>query len=299
MWQNRALLDELLRSGNLPFLRFAAPGHFYSPLPHSALIARHSAEALAECCGDELPGIDLNDALQVQLAAELGAHQAAIPFPDTRTPGHRYHFDNPYFSYGDAVVLFGILRRFQPARIVEIGSGHSTRFLARAVIDGGLPTEMLCIDPAPRADIAGLADRLPLRVLRTTLQDAGIEALPSLAPGDMLVIDSSHLALPGTDVDMLFGRVLPRLPAGVLVHVHDVFLPDGYPDSWGWRQYAEQMVVAGWLAAGGLRLRFASRWVRTRMAAAVAGGAAGRIPVGAAAFESSLWAVTAGPEPGA
>src|SRR3546814_20164798 len=91
----------------------------------------------------------------------------------------------------------------------------------------------------------------------------------------MLVIDSSHLALPGTDVDLLFGRVLPRPPAGVLVHVHDVFLPDGYPAAWGWRHYAEQMLVAAWLAAGSLELRFARHWVRSRMPADLAGSAAG------------------------
>jgi hypothetical protein len=214
-------------------------------------------------------------------------------FDGTRPPLPRWQQD--WFPGLDGAAAYAMVREARPARIVEIGSGHSTRFLARAVIDGGLGTEMLCVDPAPRADIAGLADALAIRILNRTLQDAGVEALPALRPGDMLVIDSSHLALPGTDVDLLFGRVLPRLPAGVLVHVHDVFLPDGYPESWAWRQYAEQMVVAAWLAAGGLRLRFASRWVRTRMATELAGSAAGRIPLSARAFESSLWAVTAGP----
>ena len=233
-----------------------------------------------------------------EVLAAIDRHAEVVGrFDGTRPPLPRWQQD--WFPGLDGAAAYALVRETRPARIVEVGSGHSTRFLARAVIDGGLATEMLCIDPAPRADIGGLAGDLPLRVLRTTLQDAGVEALPGLAPGDMLVIDSSHLALPGTDVDLLFGRVLPRLPAGVLVHVHDVFLPDGYPDSWAWRQYAEQMVVAGWLAGGGLRLRFASRWVRTRMAAEVAAGAAGRIPVGPAAFESSLWAVTAGPVPGA
>lgn len=214
-------------------------------------------------------------------------------FDGARPPLPRWQQD--WFPGLDGAAAYALVRATRPGRIVEIGSGHSTRFMARAVIDGGLATEMLCIDPAPRADIAGLSAELPLRLMRSTLQDSGVDALPSLAPGDILVIDSSHLALPGTDVDLLFGRVLPRLPAGVLVHVHDVFLPDGYPPDWAWRHYAEQMVVAAWLASGGLRLRFASRWVRTRMADELATRAAGRIPVGNGAFESSIWAVTAGP----
>jgi len=229
-----------------------------------------------------------------QVLAALDRHPDIVGrFDGARPPMPRWQQD--WFPGLDAAAAYALVREARPTRIVEIGSGHSTRFLARAVIDGGLATEMLCIDPAPRADIAGLADELSLRLLPTTLQQAGVEVLPALAAGDMLVIDSSHLALPGTDVDLLFGRVLPRLPAGVLVHVHDVFLPDGYPDSWAWRHYAEQMVVAAWLASGGLRLRFASRWVRTRMAGDLAAGTAGRIPVGDRAFESSLWAVTTGP----
>lgn len=214
-------------------------------------------------------------------------------FSGARPPLPRWQQD--WFPGLDGAAAYALVRAARPGRIVEIGSGHSTRFLARAVVDAGLATRMLCIDPAPRADIAGLSAELPLELRRATLQEAGAEAVPELAAGDMLVIDSSHLALPGTDVDLLFGRVLPRLPAGVLVHVHDVFLPDAYPVSWQWRHYAEQMLVAAWLAAGGLRLRFASHWVRSRMAAELAGGAAGRIPVGNAAFESSIWTETAGP----
>lgn len=203
-----------------------------------------------------------------------------------------------WFPGLDGAAAYALVRETRPARILEVGSGHSTRFLARAVVDGGLATEIHCVDPAPRADIAALADLVRFRLDRLTLQETHMESLPELRAGDMLFIDSSHLALPGTDVDLLFGRLLPRLPAGVLVHVHDVFLPDGYPAAWAWRHYAEQMVVAAWIAAGGLRLRFASRWVRSRMAAELDGTAAGRIPVGRGAHESSIWGVTAGPVTG-
>lgn len=232
-----------------------------------------------------------------EVLAAIDRHAGIVErFDGARPPLPRWQQD--WFPGLDGAAAYALVRETRPGRIVEVGSGHSTRFLARAVIDGGLATEMLCIDPAPRADIAGLTDSLALRVSRQTLQAEGVASLTDLAPGDLLFIDSSHLALPGTDVDLLFSRVLPRLPAGVLVHVHDVFLPDRYPPDWAWRGYAEQMVVAAWLAAGGLRLRFASRWVRTRMAVEVAAGAAGRLPVGNRAHESSIWAVTAGPVAG-
>lgn len=223
----------------------------------------------------------------------IDRHGAIVDrFDGARPPLPRWQQD--WFPGLDGAAAYALVRETRPNRIVEVGSGHSTRFLARVVLDAGLTTEIVCIDPAPRADITGLADAASLRLTRRTLQDTGVENLPTLGPGDILFIDSSHLALPGTDVDLLFTRVLPRLPAGVLVHVHDIFLPDRYPPAWDWRGYAEQMVVAAWLAGGGLRLRFASRWVRTRMAEELASGAAGRIPVGRGAYESSIWAVTTG-----
>jgi hypothetical protein len=41
----------------------------------------------------------------------------------------------------------------------------------------------------------------------------------------------------GGDVPWLFNEILPRLRSGVVVHVHDVFLPGDYPQEWvldGW-----------------------------------------------------------------
>ena len=64
--------------------------------------------------------------------------------------------------------------------------------------------------------------------------------------------NSSHILMPGSDVDILFNRVLPRLPAGALVHIHDIFLPFDYPAIWGWRNYNEQQGVRA--AAGDRRL---------------------------------------------
>ena len=74
----------------------------------------------------------------------------------------------------------------------------------------------------------GLKGRLKL--LRKTVQEAGRQPVETLEAGDWLAIASSHVAMPGTDVDFLFGRSLPALPPGVLLHAHDVILPDPYPE---------------------------------------------------------------------
>ena len=193
-------------------------------------------------------------------------------------------FDQDWFPGLDAAAAYAIVRRGRPARIVEIGSGHSTRFLAQAAVDGDFATEILCIDPAPRARI----DALPVRHVASLLRDADPAIVATLRAGDVLFIDSSHIAMPGTDVDRLFLDVLPRLPAGVLVHVHDVFLPDPYPPEWAWRGYNEQLVVAALLGGGRYELVWSSRWVAMRRPELVPRRLLGpALPPGA--YESSLW----------
>ena len=95
--------------------------------------------------------------------------------------------------------------------------------------------------------------------------------------------------MPGSDVDMLVNRILPALPAGVRVHIHDIFLPDDYPAAWEWRGYNEQLAVAALLHGGGYRPLFAGHYVATRMAGAVADSAASRLTLMPGAMESSLW----------
>ncbi|TDR90033.1 class I SAM-dependent methyltransferase [Enterovirga rhinocerotis] len=194
-------------------------------------------------------------------------------------------FDQDWFPRLDAAAAYAIVRREQPRRIVEIGSGHSTRFLASAVRDGGLATEIIAIDPAPRADLSGLGVRHERRLLA--------EADPLLAEGfgagDVLFVDSSHIAMPGTDVDRIVGDVLPRLAPGALLHWHDILLPDPYPQDWVWRGYNESIPVAALLGSGGYDLVFASHWVATRRSERMGTGLLGRLPFPAGARETSLW----------
>jgi hypothetical protein len=193
-------------------------------------------------------------------------------------------FDQDWFPGLDAAAAYAVVRRGRPARIIEIGSGHSTRFFAQAAADGGLATDILCIDPAPRARI----DALAVRHLACLLSDADPAIVATLRAGDVLFIDSSHIAMPGTDVDRLFLDVLPRLRAGVLVHVHDVFLPDPYPPEWAWRGYNEQLLVAALLGGGRFQLVWSSRWLATRRPQLVPRRLLGpTLPPGA--YESSLW----------
>ena len=190
-----------------------------------------------------------------------------------------------WFPRLDGAMAYALVRRFAPKRIVEVGSGHSTRFLARAVLDGGLDTAITAIDPEPRATIADL----PVTLLRHTVQRAGMEVFSELSAGDILAIDSSHVLMPGSDVDLLLGRVVPVLPSGAILHLHDIFLPDDYPAAWDWRGYNEQLGVLPLLLDGAWEVLFASHYVATRMAAALEGSIAARLPLAPEAIESSLW----------
>ena len=190
-----------------------------------------------------------------------------------------------WFPRLDAAVAYAMVRDRAPARIVEVGSGHSTRFLARGVRDGGLATRLSAIDPRPRASLAGL----DIDHVAATVQEAGLAPFADLGPGDFVMVDSSHVLVPGSDADMIINRVLPTLPTGVVVHFHDVFLPDDYPGEWDWRGYNEQQGIAPLIHGAGYAVLFASRFVATRMADAVQRSAVGSLALYPGALESSLW----------
>lgn len=211
----------------------------------------------------------------------------ADPLLDLDGPPPEPRWTQDWFPGLDGAAMYAIIRSRRPDRIVEIGSGHSTRFMARAIRDGGFPCSLTAIDPAPRADIAALE----IAFVKSPLQKAPMEAFAAMSAGDVLSIDSSHIAVAGSDVDILINRVLPDLPTGALIQIHDMFLPDAYPEAWTWREYNEQSIAAPLIHGGGYGLLWSSHWVRSRMAAALDGPVTRTLTVPAGAFESSLWLI--------
>jgi hypothetical protein len=155
----------------------------------------------------------------------------------------RPRWNNHWFSVLDAVSLMGFVLSRKPKRYVEIGSGNSTLFARFAIDSGQLPTKVMSIDPEPRRDVDKLCDEL----VRTPLEECNVELFACLRRGDILFFDGSHRVFTNSDVTALFLDILPTLPEGVLIHLHDIFLPDDYPSAWNVRLYSEQYLLGAML----------------------------------------------------
>jgi hypothetical protein len=135
------------------------------------------------------------------------------------------YWNNGYFPAGDARLAYAVVARHRPRLIIEVGCGNSTKFMRRASMDHGTNTRIVCIDPQPRADVRPVADEF----IEASMPTVDLSVFSRLQPGDVLFLDGSHLVMNGSDCVQFFLNVLPAVPAGVLVHIHDIFLPYDYP----------------------------------------------------------------------
>ena len=235
----------------------------------------------------ELPAPDGYPALEPCFAAAAPAMARRLAALDRLPQSPRLaRWDQDWFPRLDAAIAYDLVRERKPRRIVEVGSGHSTRFLAEAIADGGLATELTAIDPAPRADIAQ-DRRADDRDARALLRHGALRR----ACGRRSPV---HRFQPCADAGQRCGFPAEPDPAGparraCCVHVHDIFLPDGYPAEWAWRGYNEQLAIAPLLTGGAWRLLFASRYAATRLAVEVAASAVAALPSVPGAYDSSLW----------
>ncbi len=187
-----------------------------------------------------------NDATYQQTLLEIAAFTDSLA-QISEAPGKpgECHWENNFFSAMDAISLYGILGAKKPALYLEVGSGNSTMFARRAVRDLQLKTRIHSIDPAPRAEVDALCDQ----VVRKPLEDVDTSTFNQLQPGDILFIDNSHRIFQNSDATVFFLEILPRLKPGIIVHIHDIFLPYDYPTVWAERHYSEQYVLAAFLLA--------------------------------------------------
>ena len=180
----------------------------------------------------ELPGIDFNQKQQLDFLEkfvykeELESHYLQ--------PGNSifdFELGNGAFEAGDFETLYQFCRTTKPKRVIEIGSGHSTKVLAWALKfnkeKDNVDSEHICIEPYENPWLSDL----PVKILREKVEDIDASFFSSLKSGDLLFIDSSHVIRPQGDVLYEYLQIIPILNSGVNVHVHDIFSPRDYLES--------------------------------------------------------------------
>ena len=160
---------------------------------------------------------------------------------DTTKPG----WNNGFLPGLDIIGIYTMLAEFKPKKYIEIGSGNSTKVAYKAKQEQQLDTEIISIDPMPRAEIDQLADV----VIRQPFENIDLNLLYTLDENDILFVDNSHRILPNSDAMVFFMDILPKLKKGVIVHIHDVYLPYDYPQFMCDRFYSEQYGLAFYLLA--------------------------------------------------
>jgi hypothetical protein len=230
------------------------PVHFYQPIPDT----RTMKESLWSR-QSQLVGININEQRQIELIGQfLRFKHEYDAFPRRRASRPwQFYANNPNFGPVDAEMLYCMIRHFRPRKVVEIGCGYSTYLLAEALRkneeETGHQAELIAVDLHPgrvlKSGFPGLSRLIPQRV-----EEVDLAEFEALEENDILSIDSSHVLRIGGDVHHEYLEILPRLSKGVIVHIHDVFLPSEYPRRWVLQMHRfwnEQYLAQAFLAFNG------------------------------------------------
>ena len=211
------------------------PGHYYSPIVNVEEVKKREDEIWGKSDLDGIEGINLRSSKQIEFLKSLSIYYKDLPFTVEKSKGKRYYYNNHFYSYTDAIVLHSIIRYKNPKQILEIGSGFSSAvMLDTNELFFNNSIQLTFVEPYPER-LYGLmsdTDKQKVQVLEQFVQNVPLEKFMELAAGDILFIDSTHVAKTGSDVNYLIFQVLPVLKPGVLIHFHDIFYPFEYPKKW-------------------------------------------------------------------
>ena len=249
-------------------------GHFYSPIADPVDIRTREARIWMQ--KDEMPGISMDLFEQLALLDKLKPYTASIDYPiEQPADVTSYFYQNDMYPVLDAEVLFTMLCYLKPSKVIEVGSGFSSLITAdvnRRLLGGQL--DFCCVEPFPRQFLIDGVEGIT-QLVQQKVEDVELLFFEKLEANDILFIDSSHVSKVGSDVNYLFFEVLPRLKKGVLVHFHDIFLPDEYPQVWAiteGRNWNEQYLLRAFLQFNvGWKVVWASHFMGTRHTTAVQG----------------------------
>jgi hypothetical protein len=182
---------------------------------------------------------------QLETFKQYSAYLLKIKATETED-SHRPYWGNRWFSGLDAISLYSFIALKKPKIYLEIGSGNSTKYARQAITDQQTGTRIISIDPRPRAEIDTISDT----VIRLPLEQVDLSVFDSLGRGDILFFDGSHCCFMNSDVTVFFLEILPAIPAGMLIHIHDIHLPYDYPPERALHYETEQYLLAAMLLGG-------------------------------------------------
>ena len=214
-----------------------SPNHFYWPIPDSKDLRRHDFDKKFP-----LDGIKINESEMLELLKKMAGY---------KTEYASIHTDSGYASNGDGAVLYGMVRQLKPKKILEVGSGFSTRIAWQALeknrTSDSQPGEIIAIEPYPKDVLRELADKADnVSLMQRKVETLGEQVFTELENTDILFIDSSHVVKMGNDVHYLYLSVLPKVPVGTIIHIHDIRFPFDYPKDWllkGKKFWTEQYLL--------------------------------------------------------
>ena len=208
---------------------FPVRNHYYEPLFDDRLLSSSLEK------DRYLPGIDFNVPSQLNLLNDLvfANELTSLDLTKNNDEINEFCIDNGSFESGDADFLYQIIRHIKPRKVIEIGSGNSTKIARLALIKNKSETggdyKHVCIEPYEQSWLGSLEG---ITLIRETVESCKFDWANELDAGDLLFVDSSHMIRPQGDVLKEYLEIFPQLRQGVYVHIHDIFTPKDYLKSW-------------------------------------------------------------------
>jgi hypothetical protein len=222
--------------------------HYYQPIIKLDMLPQNYNNSIE----NPLIGIDLNIGSQLDLLNKFHYNEELERIPLNKTEEYGPYYDNLNFQSGDAGILYNMIRYYKPKKIIEIGSGDSTKFIQLAIEQNkqetGNKTEHICIEPFEQLSLEKSSS---LTIIRQRVENLDLSIFSRLSENDILFIDSSHVIRTQGDVVFEYLNIIPSLEKGVIVHCHDIFLPREYLLIWidGWKRFwNEQYLLQAILA---------------------------------------------------
>jgi hypothetical protein len=211
------------------------PGHYYSAVPSLEAIKQRENIIWEQDLNKNISGIVLDPESQVKCISDLSVYYKDLPYGTLKKENRRYDFDNSFYSYTDGIILYSLIRHIRPNEIIEIGSGFSSALMLdinEIFFENKINLTFIEPNAERLFSLFTEKDKQTVKVINSEVQLIDKSIFKTLEQGDILFIDSSHVAKTGSDLNFILFEILPEIKRGVYIHFHDIFYPFEYPKEW-------------------------------------------------------------------